>query len=65
MPTRTDVFVKTGLFTVLVIAAAALLIAVGAKAADRALSEASLGGHWHHDFRSGDFRSGDALQHLR
>lgn len=65
MQTRTDVFVKTGLFTLAVIAVAALLIAVGAKAAGRALSEASLGGHWHQDFRSGDFRRGDALHHLR
>jgi hypothetical protein len=65
MQTRTDVFVKTGMFTVLVIAVAALLIAVGVKAADRAANEASLGRHWHHDFQPGDFRGGDALHHLR
>lgn len=60
METRTDVFVKTGLFTLLVIAVAALLIAVSAKAADRALNETSLGPHSHHDFRAGD-----AFPHLR
>jgi hypothetical protein len=65
MQTRTDVYVKTGLFTVLVIAVAALLIAVGVKAADRAASEASLGRHLHHDFRSGDSRWNDAVHHLR
>jgi hypothetical protein len=65
METRTDVFVKTGLFTLLVIGVAALLIAVGAKAADRAWNEASLSRHAHHDFRSGDFREGQAFRHFR
>ena len=58
MQTRTDVFVKTGMFTLAVIAVAALFIAVGAKAAKRAVSEASLGPHSDHgrmDWRSGAF----------
>jgi hypothetical protein len=62
METRTEVFVKTGLFALAVMALAALVIAVGAKAADRALSEAR---HSHRDFRSGEFRSGGALRHFR
>ncbi len=61
MDTRTDVYVKTGLFTLVVIALAALLIAVGAKAADRAANEASLGRHLHHDSRSGNYRSAEAF----
>jgi hypothetical protein len=65
MNTRADVYVKTGLFTLVVIAVAALLIAVGAKAADRAANEASLGRHSRHNFPSGDFRSGDAFPHFR
>jgi hypothetical protein len=65
MQTRTDVFVKTGMFTMLVIAVAALLIAVGVKAADRAANEASLGRHWHHDFQSGDSPWSVAPHHLR
>jgi len=63
METRTDVFVKTGLFTLAVIAVAALLIAIGAKAAGRAASEASPRRYSDHDRL--DWHSADAFHHLR
>jgi hypothetical protein len=63
MQTRTDVFVKTGMFTLAVIAVAALLIAVGAKAVGRAAREASLG-HYS-DYEGMDWRSGGAFHPRR
>jgi hypothetical protein len=62
METRTEVFVKTGMFTLAVIAVAALLIAVGAKAAGRAAREASLGRYSDHEL---DWHSGGAFHPRR
>ena len=56
METRTDVLVKTGMFTLAVIAVAALLIAVRAKAAQRAANETSL--RRYSDPEEIDWRSG-------
>jgi hypothetical protein len=63
METRTDVLVKTGMFTLAVIAVAALLIALRAKAAERAADEASL--RRYSDLEQLDWRSGGAFHPRR
>lgn len=63
METRTDVFVKTGMFTLAVIAVAALIIAVGAKATKRAARDASLGRY--SDRERMDWRSSAAFHPRR
>lgn len=63
METRTDVLVKTGMFTLAVIAVAALLIAVRAKAAERAANEASL--RRYSDRDPMDWRSGASFHFRR
>jgi sensor domain CHASE-containing protein len=51
---------KTVLFTVAILAVAALLIVAGAKAA-----ELSSFGRHHHEYHSAAFRLASAAQHLR